>query len=55
MQPALPGLYGALQLAVWQRSHRQQSSIMRVVIQDKAVVLCSTADRLQLTGRAKSK
>ena len=48
MQPALPGLYGTLQLVVWQRSHGQQSSIVRVVIQDKAVVLCSMAHRLQL-------
>ena len=55
MQPALPGLYGAPQLLVWQRSHRQQSSIVRVVIQNKAVVLCSMAHRLQLTGSAPSK
>ena len=50
MQPALLGLHGAPQLIVWQRSHRQQSSIMWVVLQDKAVMLCSMAHCLQLTG-----
>ena len=55
MQPALLGLHGAPELIVWQRCHGQQSSIMRIVIQDEAVVLCSMAHRLQLTGAASSR
>ena len=42
VQPALLLLHGRPQLSIRQRLDWQQRSIMRVAVQDKAIVLCST-------------
>lgn len=41
VQPAVFLLHSFLQLAVWQRLNRQQGSVMRIALQDKAIVLCN--------------